>query len=119
MLSYSNSNNFLSDWNGIRAYGNIPLCTLSFKLPAGETEFWIHINAHVEAHSDLPNNASETDPSTYNYALIDFMASQFTNVYTIRNHFYSGWDHPSPGAIKIKEICISYKPYYILLPDIR
>ena len=77
MLSYSNSNNFLSDWNGIRAYGNIPLSTLNFKLPAGETEFWIHINAHI------------------------------------------GWDHPVPGAIKIKEICIRYEPYYILLPDTR
>jgi hypothetical protein len=38
-----------------------PYVHLALKLPAGETEFWIHINAQIEAHSDLPNNASEAD----------------------------------------------------------
>lgn len=116
---YTTSTKFLDAWKTHdsemnETYEFNPVCRLSFVLPAGESEFFVHIAARVSAHSDWPNDPLEAIADKRNWALIDFRGGQALT-FNILNNFITTQDHQSAGAIKIKSICIGSEPYFAVL----
>jgi len=97
-------------------YQQAPVCNHSFMLPAGIASFSVFVRVDVAAYSSGTNDPLTATPLV-DYALVDLRAPHFTGNHTIRRNFFSGHDHPAPGAVLIKQICISTDPYYYKPPD--